>query len=83
MVGGRVQIRGQLAVMSLNGLLARVVFDRNPQPDFYLEESYPLDWMYPHLEPHGLILKLNRQPLEQLSPEIVRRDHEFWGSPGR
>jgi len=64
--------------MAINALLARVVFDRNPQPGFYLEESFPLDWMYPHLEPHGLILKLNRQPLDRLTPGLVRRDHEFW-----
>jgi hypothetical protein len=34
--------------------------------------------MYPYLEPHGLIMRLNRQPLSELSGEIVRRDHDYW-----
>jgi hypothetical protein len=34
--------------------------------------------MYPHLAPHGLILKLNREPLTELNEDIVRRDHEYW-----
>ena len=34
--------------------------------------------MYPYLEPHGLILKINRQPLSELSDESVQRDHDYW-----
>jgi hypothetical protein len=34
--------------------------------------------MYPYLEPHGLIMKINRQPLPELSDEIVRRDSDYW-----
>src|SRR5215831_12442446 len=34
--------------------------------------------MYPHLSPHNLILKINRQPLSELSGEIVEHDREFW-----
>ena len=76
--GGRVQISGPVAVMEINGLLAKVIFDRNPDREFYLQESYPLDWMYPHLEPHGLIFKINRQPLAELSAETCQRDHDYW-----
>jgi len=73
-----VQASGQVAVMEVNGLLVKVIFDKNPSREFYIEESFPLDWMYPYLEPHGLIFKLNRQPLLGLSDEIVRRDHNYW-----
>src|ERR1022692_1703681 len=73
-----VQVSGQVAVMSINGLLTKVIFDRNPDREFYIEESWPLDWMYPYLEPHGLILKLNRQQLPELSDEIVQRDRDYW-----
>ena len=48
--------------MAINGLLAKIMFDKNPDREFYIEESFPLDWMYPYLEPHGLIFKINRQP---------------------
>src|ERR1019366_7923076 len=78
MVDGKVQVSGQVAVMSINGLLAKRIFDHNPDREFYVEESFPLDWMYPHLEPHGLILKLNRQPLAQLPEDVIARDHEYW-----
>ncbi|MCX6921723.1 MAG: M56 family metallopeptidase, partial [Verrucomicrobia bacterium] len=74
----RVQVSGQVAVMSINGLLTKLVFDHNPDREFYVEESFPLDWMYPYLEPHGLIMKLNRQPLAQLSEATIARDREYW-----
>jgi hypothetical protein len=73
-----VQVSGQVAVMSINGLLTKVIFDHNPDREFYLEESWPLDWMYPYLEPHGLIMKINRQPLMQMSEDTIVRDHEYW-----
>jgi hypothetical protein len=34
--------------------------------------------MYPHLEPHGLILKINRQPLPQLPADTLAQDREYW-----
>ena len=75
---GRVQVGGQVAVMQINGLLAKIIFDKNPGHEFFIEESWPLDWMYPYLEPHGLILKINRQPLPEISATKVRQDREFW-----
>jgi hypothetical protein len=74
----RVQVSGQIAVMSINGLLTKVMFDANPKNEFFVEESFPLDWMYPHLTPFGIIMKINRQPLASLSNEILDRDHAFW-----
>ena len=76
--GGRIQISGMGAVMQINGLLVKIIFDKTPNHEFYIEESWPLDWMYPYLEPHGLIFKINRQPLTGLSDEIVQRDHGYW-----
>jgi hypothetical protein len=75
---GRVQVSGQVAVMAINALLAKVIFDHNRKNEFFVEESLPLEWMYPHLTPHGIIMKVNRQPLAELSEEIVVRDHDFW-----
>src|ERR1039458_9705993 len=76
--GKRFELNGQVAVMGINGLLVKIIFDKTPDREFYIEESFPLDWMHPYLEPHGLIMKLNRQPLSELSDEIVRQDHEYW-----
>ncbi len=75
---GRVQVSGQVAVMAINGLLTKVIFDKNPDHEFYVEESFPLDWMFPHLTPFGIIMKINRHAVPEITEEIVRKDHEFW-----
>jgi thioredoxin-like negative regulator of GroEL len=77
-VENRVQVSGQVAVMAINGLLTKVIFEHNPKNEFFVEESFPLDWMYSYLTPFGIIMKINRQPLPELTEEIVKRDHEFW-----
>src|SRR5206468_1233252 len=57
-VDGKLQVSGQISVMAINGLLSEMIFERNPDQEFYVEESFPLDWMYPRLSPHGLIMKI-------------------------
>jgi Flp pilus assembly protein TadD len=76
--GDRIQVTGPAAVMGINGLLTKVIFDHNPKNEFYVVESYPLDWMYPYLSPYGIIMKINRQPLAELDDETVATDHQFW-----
>ncbi len=76
--GGRVTVNGQTAVMSINALLCRIIFDNNPGHEFFIEESFPLDWMYPYLTPYGIIMKLNRNPIETLDEATLQRDHDFW-----
>jgi len=78
MPDGRVQVAGQVAVMAINAILTKDIFDANPTNEFYVEESFPLDWMYPHLTPYGIIMKINREPVKELTAEDLRRDHEFW-----
>lgn len=76
--GGRVSVQGVQGVMAINGILAKMIFDANKaKHDFYIEESYVISWMYPYLEPHGLILKINKEPIE-LTDEMVKNDREFW-----
>ncbi len=75
---GRVQVSGQVAVMMINGLLCKVIFDHNPTNEFFVEESFPLDWMYPYETPFGIIMKINRNPLPELTPDIFKKDHDFW-----
>jgi hypothetical protein len=78
MVDGKMQVSGQVAVMEINGLIVKNIFDQNPDREFYVEESFPLDWMDPYLEPHGLIFKLNRAPLPQLTTAMLDADRAFW-----
>ena len=75
---GRVQVSGQVAVMNINGLLCKVIFDNCPTNEFYIEESFPLEWMYPYETPFGIIMKINRNPVTELSQEVFDLDHKFW-----
>ena len=77
-VDGKVQLTGQISVMAINGALSRLIFDRNPRREFFVEESFPLQWMYPHLAPNGLIMAIRRQPLAALRPEEIEQDRLFW-----
>jgi thioredoxin-like negative regulator of GroEL len=76
--GGHMQIAGQPSIMALNGLVAKVIFDHCPGNEFFVEESMPLRWMYPHLTPFGIIMKINRQAVPDLTEDILKKDHEFW-----
>jgi hypothetical protein len=75
---GKLKPVGNVSWMEVNALLAKLIFEKNPRHEFYIEESMPMDWMYPHLSPHGLILKLNRKPLATISEKIVKEDREYW-----
>jgi len=77
-VDGRMQVSGAVAVMTINGLLVKAIFDKNKGHEFYVEESYPLDWMYPYLSPHGLIFQLHAGPLAALPETDVQKDQDFW-----
>ena len=65
-------------LQQIDKLIAKVIFDKNPDREFYYDAVGPIDWMYPYLEPHGLILKINHQPLSELSDDTVTKDHDFW-----
>src|SRR5205085_1587615 len=38
-IENRVKVSGQVAVMAINGLLTKVIFDHNPKNEFFVEES--------------------------------------------
>lgn len=75
---GRVQVTGALGVMEINGVLTKMMFDHERlRRAFYLEESYVIQWMYPYLTPHGLIMKINPET-GALNDSIIRNDMDFW-----
>ena len=77
---GKLKPQGTAAFMAVNALLAKIIFTENPNKDFYVEESFPIDWMYPHLSPHGLIMKINRKPLTTISEKMVQEDRAYWSA---
>ena len=77
-VGGRVQVQGALGVMEINGILAKMIFERNKwKHGFYVEESYVIRWMYPYLTPNGLIMKINPEKIP-ISKTNKQNDLDFW-----
>ena len=76
--GGRVQVSGALGVMEINGILCDMIFSKNKaRHEFYIEESYVINWMFPYLTPHGLIMKINNEP-QTITSENMEDDMDFW-----
>jgi hypothetical protein len=68
-------------MMNLHGIMTKMIFENNKvQHEFYEEESHVLPWMYSYLEPHGLIMKMNKEPLTTLEPQVVTQDRQFWNA---
>ncbi len=87
---GKVTVQGVGGVMTINGLLAQWIFEKNKDKHaFYIEESYVIPWMYPYLRPFGVIMKLEKNPLPspQENPElwkgIVAKDKAYWDTLSR
>ena len=75
---GRVQVTGALGVMEINGILTKMMWEHDRlRHSFYIEESYAIQWMYPYLSPHGLIMRLNAQPTPY-DPKTAAKDRDFW-----
>jgi len=76
---GKVSVQGVQGVMEINGIISKAIFEANKNKHaFYVEESYVIAWMYPYLSPHGLIMKINKEPLPALTPEMTKNDMDFW-----
>ena len=83
--GGRVQVRGVKGVMNINAILCKWIHDHNKaKHTFYVEESYVIDWMFPYLQPYGIIMKINAEPLPAPSADqalwagIIAKDKAYW-----
>ena len=75
---GRIQVTGAQEVMGINSILSEMMFRKERlRRSFYVEESYQIDWMFPYLEPHGLIMKI--RPKAAVIPQSrILDDMEFW-----
>ncbi len=64
--------------LSINGTVAKMIFDQNKAShEFWVDQSYAISWMFPLLQPDGLIMKLNPEPTK-LTSEMVEEDRRFW-----
>ncbi|MEO8206169.1 MAG: DUF2723 domain-containing protein, partial [Chthoniobacterales bacterium] len=59
--------------------IAKWIFEHNKKDhEFFVEESFPMEWSYPYATPHGLVYRINPEPLKSLPKEIVDKDFAFW-----
>jgi hypothetical protein len=77
-VNGQLQVSGLSHILEHEALLIKLIVQKNPNRQFYFQESYPLDSLYPCLSPHGPVLELHPEPLKELSPELVQKDEQYW-----
>ena len=82
--GGPVTRPGMNDVFDINGIVAQKIFEKNKKTHtFYIEQSVPIQWMYPYLLPSGLIFKLSAEPLPSLPPAAIEEDRKFWAAYSR
>jgi len=75
---GHFHTANTVLVSAVNGGLGRMIFEQNRQRRaFYVEGGEAQSWMYPNLEPYGVIMRLQPQPAI-LDPSIVGRDRRYW-----
>jgi tetratricopeptide (TPR) repeat protein len=76
--GSSMAVSGATEVNRINARLVRQIVKRNSYAhDFYFEQAVRMPWMTRHLRPHGLIFKLEPEPVELSSLE-VRQNRNFW-----
>ncbi len=69
----------EMTVLQLNSAVSQKIFhDNRGQHRFYLEESFAMDWYYPHAIPDGLLLRLEPEPIAKLDAKTVEQDQLFW-----
>ena len=61
--------------------IAQWIFENNKHKrDFFIEESFPMEWTYAYAIPNGLSYRLNKEPLETLPPDVVEEDFRYWNA---
>jgi len=78
---GKIQVGGQVAVMSINERLLQMLMDKNPELPFALQESFPLKGTYADAMPLGPLMELRAQGgSAAFSPDQASQSAAFWQS---
>lgn len=65
--------------LDLHASVAEYIFSRNnADHEFFVEESFPMEWTYRHGEPSGFLLRLQAEELSEIGADVVERDFAFW-----
>ena len=78
-VDGKVQVSGQIAVMSINEKLLQALMAKNPDLDFAVQESSPLRGTYADARPLGPLMELGaRDEQNAFTPERATQSLDYW-----
>jgi len=76
---GRVQVSGQVAVMSINEKLFQLLMSKNPDASFAMEESFPFSSLYNNATTLGPVMELGVQDGQNaLSAEGAAQSVDYW-----
>ena len=81
MAENRVQVSGQVAVMSINEKLMQSLMEKNPDASFAIEQSFPFQSTYAGATPLGPIMELRVQDEQNaLTRERAAQSIDYWRS---
>jgi len=78
-VDGKVQVSGQIAVMTINEKLFQTLLAKNPEVSFAIEQSYPFKSTYDSATPVGPIMEVRVQDEQYaLTRERASQSVDYW-----
>src|SRR5262245_19123190 len=78
-VDGKVVVKGQVAVMAINGRLLQMLMQKNPDMSFAIEQSYPFRDTYADALPLGPLMELNaRNDQNTFTAERAIESLDYW-----
>jgi hypothetical protein len=78
-VDGKVQVKGQVAVMAINERLLQMLMQKNPDLPFAIEESFPFRGTYANAQPLGPLMELNaRNDQNPFTAERATQSADYW-----
>jgi tetratricopeptide (TPR) repeat protein len=79
MVDGKLQVSGQVSVMTINERLFKMLLEKNPELSFAMEESFPFNSVLAEASPLGPIMEVNpRDQQNALTPETAAQTVDYW-----
>jgi hypothetical protein len=76
---GRVEVSGQVAVMSINERLLQALMAKNPEVAFALQESFPLRGTYADALPLGPLMELGAKDEQNtFTPDRATQYMDYW-----
>jgi hypothetical protein len=78
-VDGKVQVKGQVAVMAINDRLLQMLMQKNPDMSFAIQQSFPFQDTYADALPLGPLMELNAQNDQNtFTAERAAQSLDYW-----